>query len=78
MQDFSGGESTCPTLKFLGIWIYMPRAAKLRAVAGGVWGHAPEENFLKWCNSCVLRAIFNHFHDKKFSQKFMNKQDFFN
>ena len=39
-----------PTLNFLGIWIYMPRsgmsrAAKLRAVARGVWGHAPQENF---------------------------------
>ena len=34
-----------PTLKFLGFWIYMPRAAKLRAFARGVWGHAPQENF---------------------------------
>ena len=38
MQDFSGGG---PTLKFLGFWIYMSRAAKLRAFARGVWGHAP-------------------------------------
>ena len=30
-----------PTLKFLGFWIYMSRAAKLRAFARGVWGHAP-------------------------------------
>ena len=47
MQDFSGGG---PTLKFLGFWIYMPRsgmsrAAKLRAFARGVWGHAPPKNF---------------------------------
>ena len=39
------------TLKFLGFCIYMPRsgmsrAAKLRAFARGVWGHAPaQENF---------------------------------
>ena len=38
-----------PTLKFLGFWIYIPRsgmlrAAKLRAFARGVWGHAPQEN----------------------------------
>ena len=68
MQDFSGGG---PTLKFLGIWIYMPRsgmsrAAKLRAFARGVWGHAPPpKKILKnGAISCVLRAIFNHFHDK--------------
>ena len=41
-----------PTLKFLGFWIYMPRsgmsrAAKLRAFARGVWGHAPPRKFLK-------------------------------
>ena len=41
-----------PTLKFLGYWIYMPRsgmsrAAKLRAFARGVWGHAPPRKFLK-------------------------------
>ena len=49
MQDFSGGG---PILKFLGFWIYMPRsgmsrAAKLRAFARGVWGHAPPRKFLK-------------------------------
>ena len=35
-----------PTLKFLGFWI-MSRAAKLRAFARGVWGHAPPRKFLK-------------------------------
>ena len=34
-----------PTLKFVGFWIYMPRAAKLRAFARGVWEYAPQENF---------------------------------
>ena len=56
----------------------MSRAAKLRAVARGVWGHAHPRKFFKNCAiSCVLMAIFNHFHDKIFSQKFMNKQEFF-
>ena len=27
--------------------------------------------------SCVLRAIFNHFHGKKSSQKIINKHEFF-
>ena len=37
-----------PTLKFLGFWICgMSRAAKLRAFARGVLGHAPPRNFLK-------------------------------
>ena len=34
-----------PTLKFLGFWIGMSRAAKLRAFARGVWGHVPPRNF---------------------------------
>ena len=79
MQDFPGGGAT---LFFGGIWIYV-HAAKLRAVARGVWRHAPppppppKKIFKNGTISCVLRAIFNHFHDKKFSQKFMNKQEFF-
>ena len=74
MQDFSGGG----TLIFLGFWIYMPLAAKLRAFARGVWGHAPPKKFFKnGAISCVLRAIFNHFHGKKSSQKIINKHEFF-
>ena len=42
-----------PTLKFLGFWIYMPQSVMSRAAVtvglitriGGVWGHAPQENF---------------------------------
>ena len=72
MQDFLGGGG--PTLKFLGFWIYMPRssmsrAAKLRAFVRGVWGYAPKKIFKNGAISCVLRAIFNHFHGKKSSQK---------
>ena len=81
MQDFSGGG---PTLKFLGFWIYMPRsgmsrAAKLRAFARGVWGHGPPpKKILKnGAISCVLRAIFSHFHGKKSSKKIINKHEFF-
>ena len=52
-----------PTLKFWGFWIYMPRsamsrAAKLRAYARGVWGHAPQENFLKQCNFVRFEGYF--------------------
>ena len=52
-----------PTLKFLLFWIYMPRsgmsrAAKLRAFARGVWGHAPQEIFLKWCNFVGFEGYF--------------------
>ena len=40
MQDFSGGG---PNFKIFGnLNIH---AAKLRAFARGVWGHAPQENF---------------------------------
>ena len=58
MQDFSGGGGG-PTLKFLGFWIYMPRsvmsrAAKLRAFAREVWGHAPPRNFFKMVQFCAF------------------------
>ena len=82
MQDFSGRGGA--TLKFLGFWIYMPRisgmsrAAKLRTFARGIWGHAPPKKIFKnGAISCVLRAIFNHFHDKKSSQIIINKMNFF-
>ena len=55
----------------------MLRAAKLRAFAKGVWGHAPQENFKNGAISCVLRAIFSHFHGKKSSKKIINKHEFF-
>ena len=55
MQDFSGGGGNL----FL---IHMPRAAKLRAVARGVWGYGPSRKFLK-----MMRFESNHFHDKKSS-----------
>ena len=42
MQDFSGGG---PNFKISGILDI--HAAKLRAFARGVWGHAPPRKFLK-------------------------------
>ena len=65
MQDFSGGG---PNFK-ISVILYI-HAAKLRAFASGVWGHAPPKKiFINGAISCVLRAIFNHFHGKKSSQK---------
>ena len=53
-----------PTLKFLGFWIYMPRsgmsrAAKLRAFARGVWGHAPPRNFFKMVQFRAFCGLFS-------------------
>ena len=70
---FLGGGG--PTIKILGFLLYMPRSgmsrtAKLRTVARGFGGMPPhQEFFLNGAILCVLRAIFNHFHDKKSSQK---------
>ena len=67
-------------LYFFVILDSMSRAAKLRAFARRDWGHAPppHKKILKnGANSCVLRAIFNHFHGKKSSQKIINKHEFF-
>ena len=47
----------------------MSRAAKLRDVARGFGGMSPKKILLNSVISCVLRAIFNNFHDKKSSQK---------
>ena len=71
-----------PTLKILGFWIYMPRcgmsrAAKLRVFLGGFGGMPPKKIFKNGAISCVLSAIFNHFHGKKSSQKILNKHEFF-
>ena len=42
MQDFSWGGGNSKMF-----WIVDIAAVKLRAVARGVWGHAPQENFYK-------------------------------
>ena len=69
MQDFSVGGPTIKKNDF--------GSCGQRAVARGVWWYAPKENKKNGAISCVLRAIFNHFHDKKSSQKIVNKQEFF-
>ena len=72
-----------PTQNFLEVG-YTCRKASCREqqscepLLGGFGGMPPPKKIFKnGAISCVLRAIFNHFHDKIFSQKFMNKQDFF-
>ena len=64
-----------PTLKFLGVWIYMPRSCEL--LLGGLGGMLPKKIFKNGAISCVLRAIFKDFHSKKSSQKIINKHEFF-
>ena len=61
-----------PNFKISGIWDIRELFAR------GVWGHAPPKKIFKnGAISCVLRAIFNHFHGKKSSQKIINKHKFF-
>ena len=81
MQDFSGGGPNFKISVILDIHPQsgMSRAAKLRAFVRGVWGHAPppKKNFKSGAILCVLKAIFNHFHGKKSSQKIIKKHKFF-
>ena len=80
MQDFSGGGPNFNFFVILDIHAAKRHVASsfLRAFARRVWGHAPYKKILKnGANSCVLRAIFNHFHGKKSSQKIINKHEFF-
>ena len=44
---------------------------------GGLGACSRKKIFKNDTISCVLRAIFNHFPDKKSSQKIINKQEFF-
>ena len=44
---------------------------------GGFVGMPPKKIFTNSAISCVLRAIFNHFHGTKSSQKIINKHEFF-
>ena len=72
MQDFSRGG---PNFKISGILDI--HVASCEPLLGGFGGMLPQENFLNGAISCVLRAIFNHFHGKKSSQKIINKHEFF-
>ena len=44
---------------------------------GGLGAWPPKKILKNGAISCVLRAIFNHFHVKKSSQKIRNKHEFF-
>ena len=72
MQDFSRGGG--PNFKISGI---LDIHAAKRHVASSeplLGGHAPppKKIFKNGAISFVLRAIFNHFHGKKSSQKIIN------
>ena len=62
---------------FLQIWKFACREATCCAwlamrFARGVWGHAPRENFFKWCN--LVR--FGVYFDKILSLKFLKNYHF--
>ena len=59
MQDFSGEGAQLKSFLDLG-------SACRELLLWGFGGMHPQEN---GAILCVLRAIFNHFHDKKSSQK---------
>ena len=63
MQDFLGGGATLKSWEYL---VYLPRCCE--PLLEGFGGMLPQEK-----NS----AIFNHFHDKKFFQININKQDYY-
>ena len=73
MQDFSGGGG--PNFKIsdiLDIHAAKRHVASSEAASfclGGLGTCSPKKIFKNGAISCVLRAIFNHFHGKKFSQK---------
>ena len=65
MQDFSEGGG--PNFEIFGILDI--HAARLRSFVRGFGGMPPKKIFKNGAISCVLRAIVNHFHGKKSSQK---------
>ena len=79
MQDFSGGG---PNFKISGILdiqcIIHARSCELLLGGFGACPPPPPKKIFKnGAISCVLRAIFNHFHGKKSFQKFINEHEFF-
>ena len=55
MQRFSGGGGA----QFFGFWVYMPRSSMSRAVARGVWEHAPPRKFKKMVQFRAFRGLFS-------------------
>ena len=69
-----------PNFKISGILdIYAAKrdVASCEPLLGGFGGMSPKKFVKNGAISCVLRAIFNHFHGKKSSQKIINKHEFF-
>ena len=64
-----------PNFKISGILDI--HAVSCEPLLGEFGGMDHQEIFLNGAISCVFRAIFNHFHDKKSSQKIINKHGFF-
>ena len=78
MQDFSGGGAQLQNFWDFGYTCREAACREQRAFARGVWGHSPPRKIFKnGAISCVLKAILNHFHGKKSSQKIINKHEFF-
>ena len=55
MQDFARGG---PNFKISGILDIHDAKRHVAAFARGVWGHAPQENFKKWCNFVRFEGYF--------------------
>ena len=54
MQHFSGGGA-----QFFGFGVYMPRSSMSRAVARGVWEHAPPRKLKKMVQFRAFRGLFS-------------------
>ena len=67
MQHFSGAGG--PTFKFLGLFAACREQRSCEPLLGGFGGMPPKTIFKNGAIWCVLRAIFSHFHGKKFSKK---------
>ena len=76
MQDFSSGGGG-PTLKFWGLYTWREAACReqrsCEPLLGGFGGIPPKKIFKNGGISCVLRAIFNHFHYKNPLKKILKK-----
>ena len=81
MQDFSGWGPNFKISGILEIHAAKRHVASSEAASlcqGGLGAcPPPKKSFKNGAISCVLRAIFNHFHGKKSSQKIINKHEFF-
>ena len=77
MQDFSGGGPNFKISGILDTHAAKRHVASSEPLLGGFGGMPPKKIFNNGAISCVLRAIFNHFHGKKSSKKCINTHEFF-